>query len=212
MMTSKRVFYVLVGVFVLLFGLLIAAAAGGNMLLEKQSAKLTSLKAENETIELQQNALIQAKKDIEKYADIDKISRSVVPQDKDQAKTVREIVQIASDNGVPIKSVTFPASTLGNAAPAPATPAAGEGDAATPKPAPTPPASQLKPVTGIPGVFTLEIQVSSAGAVSYPSFLGFLEDLEKNRRTAHVQVVNITPKNNGTRLEFTLTLNAYVKP
>ena len=203
----------MVGVSVLLFGLLVAAAVGGNMLLQNQSKKLTDLKVENESMELQQNALIQAKKDVEKYKNLEEITRRVVPQDKDQARTVREIVTLADQSGVPIKSVTFPASTLGAAAPTTTSPPAGEGGdaAATAKPK-APPASQLKAVEGIPGVYTLEIQVSSSGQVSYTSFLRFLEALETNRRTAHVFNIALNPDRSGRFLDFNLTLNAYVKP
>lgn len=205
-MTAKKYFYVMVAALVLL-GLLIAGGAvGGNMLLEKQSRKLSDLKVENETLEQQQTALIQAKADVERYAEIEKIAKSVVPQDKDQAKTVREILQIAAASGVPIKSVSFPVSTLGNAPQAGAT----QQGATTATKQPTP--SQLKPVEGIAGVYTLEIQIESNGRVSYQSLLRFLEGLEKNRRTAHVSGINLSPFDNGNRLEFDITLNAYVKP
>jgi hypothetical protein len=200
-MTSKRYFYLQVGIFVLLVALIIAGTVGGNNILQNQSRKLSALKLESATIEMQQNALIQAKKDIERYNDLDKISRSVVPQDKDQAKTVREIVQIANQNNIPIKSISFETSNLGNAQAGASTAAPGQ-----------PSVSQVKPVNGIPGVFTLPIQVESAGSVGYQDFLRFLESLETNRRTAHVDAINLEPSDNGSNLNFNLTLNAYVKP
>lgn len=196
----------MLGTLGLLIALITSGTVGGNILLEKQSKKLSTLKLENESIETQQNALAQAKKDVERYTELDKIAKSVVPQDKDQAKTVREIVQIAGANNIPVKSVTFQASTLGNAAVAAPQ---GQDDPATKA---KPSVSQLKPVEGIPGVYTLEIQVASAGKVSYQNFLKFLESLEKNRRTAHVNGINLKPSSNGTQLDFNLTLNAYVKP
>ena len=199
-MSSRKYFYVLSGILVLFICLIIAGTVGGNMLLQKQSKKLSTLKVENESLEMQQNALIQAKSDVEKYSELDKITRSVVPQDKDQAKTVREIVQIAEQNYVPIKSVSFQTSNLGDSA-----------GGAVPG-APKTSVSQVKPVEGIAGVFTLEIQVSSDGKVSYQNFLKFLEGLEKNRRTAHVTGINLDPNDNGATLEFSLILNAYVKP
>ena len=212
-MTSKRYFYVLSGCFGLVFCLLIACAVGGNMLLEKQAKKLSDLKVENQLVEKQQTALIQAKKDVEKFDEIDKITKSVVPQDKDQAKTVREIVAIANQYNVPIKSVTFQNSTLGTAAPATTNTSAANADTATPTKATQPVVSQAKPVDGIPGVYTLEVQVASSGSVNYQDFLRFLESLEKNRRTAHVVGVNINPSDDGRLIEdFTLTLNAYLKP
>ena len=201
-MTSRRYFYLLCGILVVFVGLIIGGAVGGNMLLQKQSKKLSALKVENESLELQQNALIQAKVDVEKYSELDKITKSVVPQDKDQAKTVREIVTIAQQNSIPIKSVSFQSSNLGDAT------VPGAAAPGTPKTS----VSQVKPVEGIPGVFTLEIQVGSDGKVSYQDFLKFLEGLEKNRRTAHVTSISLNPSDNGTKLQFNLTLNAYVKP
>jgi Tfp pilus assembly protein PilO len=208
-MTAKRYFYMLTGILVLLIGLIIGGTVGGNMLLQKQSKKLTALKVDTKTVELQQTALIQAKKDVEKYSELEKIAKSVVPQDKDQAKTVREIVQIASANGIPIKSVTFQSSNLGDAAAAAAKTT--ESSTTAPKAA-NPGVSQVKPVDGIPGVYTLEIQVASAGEVSYQNFLKFLESMEKNRRTAHVSAISLDPSDDGKRLNFNLTVNAYVKP
>lgn len=207
-MTSKRYFYLQLAIFVLVIGLIIGCTVGGNKLLQEKSQKLSALKVESATIEQQQQALVQAKKDIEKYNDIDKIAKSVVPQDKDQAKTVREIVTIAAQNRIPIKSISFEASKLGEA---PVKAPAREDGTAAPKPV-VPSVSQVKPVPNIPGVYTLPIQVESAGQVTYPDFLRFLESLEKNRRTAHVGTITINPDDNGRTLDFSLTLNAYVKP
>lgn len=212
--SAKKYFYIQTGLLVLLLILIIAATVGGNFLLQKQSKRLYDAKAERKAIESQETALVQAKKDVERYQDLNKIAKSVVPQDKDQAKTVREIVKIAQDNGVPIKSVTFANSTLGDAAPkaAPNTNSSESGQAATPKPTAQPSVSQVKPVEGIPGVYTLEIQVASNGEVSYQNFLKFLEALEKNRRTAHVSAISLDPSDDGKRLNFNLTLNSYLKP
>lgn len=199
-MNSRKYFYALSAILLLLVGLVIAATAGGNSILEKKSKKLYDLKVQNETIEMQQSALVQAKADAEKYSELNKITRAIVPQDKDQAKTIREIVAIAGQNSIPIKSVSFESSNLGDTA--------GPSSAATPKT----PVSQVKAVEGIPGVYTLEIQVESSGKVSYQSFLKFLDGLEKNRRTAHVTGITLNPANGGRDLDFKLTLSAYVKP
>lgn len=203
-MTSKKYFYGLLGIFILLIALIIGGAVQGNMLLKKQSQKLTDLKVENAAVDMQQTALLQAKKDVEKYSSLENTLKSVVPQDKDQAKTVREIVQIAAQNNIPINSVTFENSTLGDPK------AATGGGAATTQPKTT--LSQVKPVEGINGLYVLPIQIESKGKVSYPDFLKFLEALEKNRRTSHVDSINIKPEKTGKLLDFSLTINAYVKP
>lgn len=208
-MTSKKYFYIQLALFVLAIILIVAGTVAGNSALQDKSKKLSELKVESATIELQQSALIQAKKDIEKYDELDKIARSVVPQDKDQAKTVREIVALALQNNIPIKSISFETSKLGEAA-AKRSASSAEGSSSTK--AAEPGVSQVIPVTGISGVFMLPIQVESAGAVKYQDFLSFLESLEKNRRTAHVSAINLEPSDNGETLNFDLTLNAYVKP
>jgi hypothetical protein len=202
-MSAKRYFYVMTGLLALLFLFIIGGAVGGNMLLKKQSEKLTNLKVENKAVEMQQTALVQAKRDVEKYSSLEEITKSVVPQDKDQARTVREIVQIAADNNIPIKSITFESSTLGQGA----TPGAQPGAAKLPGGL-----SQVKPVQGITGVFSLPISVDSAQQVSYQDFLSFLEDLEQNRRTAHVESINVSPQPGGRSLNFSIKINAYVKP
>ena len=210
-MSPKKYFYVLTGGFILTVLLIIGGAVGGNSILQKQSKRLSDLKVENAAIEMQQTALLQAKKDVEKYSELESIVKSVVPQDKDQAKTVREIVQIAANNNIPVKSITFESSTLGTIAPKAATPSADADKSAAPKPA-QPTVSQVKPVEGIPGVFTLPVKVESAGKVSYQDFLKFMESLEKNRRTAHVDAISLEPSENGKNVTFNITLNAYVKP
>lgn len=136
-----------------------------------------------------------------------------MPQDKDQAKTVREINAIALESGVRLQQISFSASNLGEAAPK--TPATTEGEA-TPKSATAtqPSISQVKPVQGIKDVFGLEINVSSGDAnpVSYYRFIQFLERLESNRRTAHVSNINVVPTENRDEVTFSLVLTAYLKP
>ena len=114
-MTSRRVFFVMLGVLGLSFVLLIGGVVAGDVLLKKQSTKLLSLKEDNQVLDEQQKAVLQAKKDIEKYADLEKIAKAIVPQDKDQAKSVREIVSLAEANGVKVVNISFPNSTLGTA-------------------------------------------------------------------------------------------------
>lgn len=202
-MTNKKYFYVLLGALIIIIALILGIAFQGNAILEKKSHQLTEIKTEIGAVELQQAALLQAKKDIERYTKLEETLKSIVPQDKDQAKTVREIVQIANNNNIPINSVSFENSTLGT----PQTKASGA------KPTtPTTDISQVKPVEGIAGVYTLPIKIESSKEVNYPDFLKFLEALEKNRRTAHVDSIAVTPDKQGKTLNFNLTLNAYVKP
>lgn len=208
-MTPKRLFYIMCGLLALLIILTIGGTVFGNSLIQKKSHKLTELKAQNKAVEEQQVSLIQAKKDVEKYSQLNAITKAIVPQDKDQAKTVREINTIANQNGISLKEVNFTTSTLGQAVPKPAESSAAT--STTPTPA-APSITQVKAVDGIKGVYSLEITISPSEPISYNNFLAFLEALEKNRRTAHVSKISINPSKDGKTLTFTLTLNAYVKP
>ena len=61
-MKPKRFYFVMIGLASLLGLLVIALAIGGNLLFNKQAAKLNELKIESRVVEEQQLALNQAKK------------------------------------------------------------------------------------------------------------------------------------------------------
>lgn len=206
-MTPKRFYYVMVAVSVLIFLALIGSVFAGNYLLKQQSEKLKQAKAESQAIDSQKVSLAQAKNDLEQYAELNDVAKSIVPQDKDQAKTVREINNIASQSDIKLSQISFQSSTLGQAAPKTATPT-------SPSTAPKlPPITQVQPVPGINGVFSLEITIaSSEDPIPYYKFLEFLERLENNRRTAHVTSISISPVAAGADVTFSLKLNAYLKP
>jgi hypothetical protein len=207
-MNSKRLNWLLMGIVALLILGLLGGAYGVNSLLVKHANSLTSLKAKNQALEQEKLALAKAKQDIKKYSELEKITKTVVPEDKSQAEAVREIVNIASDNSIVLGSITFPASTLGTGV---------GGKATTPAPVNSKTAglSQLTPVKNIPGVYQLQIVVNSDPdhPVPYNRFIAFLDDLEHNRRTAQVSSITLQPDpNNRTNLSFNLTLNEYIKP
>lgn len=217
-MTSKRFFFVMLGVIVLLTGLGTAGTVYGNVFLQRQTQEIISLKVESLALEEQQRSLIQAKKDVEKYAELESISKSIVPQEKDQARTVREIIRLADQSGVKISTITFPASSLGQAPAkpaAPTTPAEGGTPAPVQPKAATTTTTQVKPVDGIPGVFQMEInvQADSSQPVGYGNLLSFLSRLERNRRTSHVTNLTVTPSTeNRNQVTFSLVINIYIKP
>lgn len=216
-MTSKRLFYGLSASLVILAIATVTGTLFGAKFLEQRTRGIVDMKLEKAALDDQQVSLIQAKQDIEKYQELEQIAKSIVPQEKDQARTVREIIKLADESNVPIGNISFPASTLGQAparAPAPAPPPAGE-SAAAPKPAPSVQTSQVIPVEGIPGLFQLEINVQSVGAapVLYNDMLNFLSKLQKNRRTSHITNLSVTPsKQDRNTVTFTLVINAYIKP
>lgn len=218
-MTSKRLHTVLLAGLALLFLGLIGGTYATNKLLTSQADKLTALKAKSMALDQEQLSLSRAKKDIRKYDSLDKIAQAVVPQDKNQAEAVREIVNIAAANDVSLASISFPASTLGNLPGGTAAPSAS--GSATAGPAPSAGSSkagslsQLTPLKNIPGVYQLPITIKgdTNNPVQYEKFINFLSDLEHNRRTAQVETITLQPTiGNRDYVTFELTLSEYIKP
>ncbi len=115
-MNSKRLHTAFLAVLALLFIAMLGGTYGANKLLGAQADKLKAQKAKSQALDQEQLIINKAKQDIKKYSGLNKIAKAVVPQDKNQAEAVREIVNIAAANGVTLASVTFPASTLGQSA------------------------------------------------------------------------------------------------
>jgi cell division protein FtsB len=223
-MTSKRLYFVLMGVSLLLVLGIIGGAYGTNSLLSTQSQKLVAQKAKLASLQQEQIELTKSKKDIATYTDLYNISKAIVPQSKDQTQTVRQIVELASNTGVTLQSITFPASDLGGSAlsttgtttvPAPA--------AGSPvSPATNPALSQLVAVPDIPGVYDLELTVTSSTdtghLATFSQMINFLAALEQNRLTALVSKITIQPATNSDGstesglYSFVLTLDVYIKP
>jgi hypothetical protein len=193
-MSSKQLYYVLIGGVTLSLAILFGGLYSATALLQKQSKELVAAKTRTVVLDQKQTQLTKAKADIAKYQELGTIAKNIVPQDKDQAQTVREIVTIANNTGIKLGAITFPASTLGGT----------KGGM-----------SQLQPVKDISGVYSLDITVQSdtAAPVSYTKFISFLDALEHNRRTALVKGVSIQPDaGNASSLSFTLNISEYVKP
>lgn len=225
LLNPQRMFYIMIGTVVITSGLAGGSVILGSSFLQKQSSKLVSLKLQYRVPEENRTALKRAKSDIEKYSELGKTAKAVVPQEKDQARTVREIVNYANQtvdpvtkNNIHILSISFPGSNLGQAAVI--IPKAPSTDSKTPEPTTpkvvTPPVSQVLAVEGIQGVYILPITVESdpATPLTFNQVVSFLGKLEQNRRTAQVSQISITPqKTTGlSGLSFTLTINVYIKP
>lgn len=214
-MNAKRTYFLLLGILTLSIVGLFGGAYEVNGLLSTQATKLADLKSQEQTLQQQQVGLKKAKNDIATYGELSQLTKQIVPQDKDQAQTVREIVNIAATAGVRITTIAFPQSTLG----ATATPSAGAATSQTTTPSAAisskSPLSQLVTVPNIPGVYLLQITVANDPdtLVTYPQLYNFLSGLENNRRTAQVSNIVISPDaTNRGFLEFSLTLNEYIKP
>ena len=212
-MNSKRVYFVMLAAIGLLFLGLLAGTYGINLLLQKDATTLTSTKAQYATLSAQQQGLAAAKKQVAKYADLEKIAQTIVPQDKDQAAAVREIANLATESGIKqLSSISFHASTLGTP-----TSVAPTGSTTTPAPVSSNSSglTQLTPVIGLPGVYQLPITITQTADnhVTYAQFYDFLTRLEQNRRTAQVSAVTLQPDPiNPGNVAFTLILNEFIKP
>lgn len=205
-----------------MIGLGIGSLYYSNNLLLKKTQGITSIKIESLTLDEQQRSLVQAKKDIEKFSELEKITKTIVPQEKDQAKTVRELVKISEESGITIASISFPSSTLGQA-PKKAEPAQNEDtkksatdDQSKQAPtATTPQTTQVKAVEGITGVYQMEISLQSdtSDPIPYRNLVKFLSKLEQNRRTSQVSSITVTPNVDDRDLvTFNVLLNVYLKP
>jgi hypothetical protein len=202
--TSKRLYLVLLSVIGLLVITLIAGAYNINKLLGSQATKLTAAKATSLALQEEQESLVKAKQEIKSYTNLQQITEAVVPEDKNTAEAVLEIVNIATANGISLASITLPTSTLGGTT---ATAAASSSASNA--------LSQLTPVADIPGVYELSITVTNdpTKPVQYNQFIAFLSSLEYNRRTAQVGTISLTPDTkNGSLLDFSLGINEYIKP
>jgi len=210
-MNPKKAYRYILAVFVL-------GIAGSGWLVQyastwltESSVELTSLRSEVQQLEQKRISLEDAKLtlNVERKA-IDTLSK-VIPTDKDQARIVKEIYQIAAQSGLSIDSVGFPASTLGNqTAPATtvtATPATTGSDkpansadaAATPVPTPPKSISQATPVKDIPGVQSIDLTIGTINSVTLPPATGvrynemiaFMKLIERNQRTIQIRSLGI---------------------
>ncbi len=204
-MRTKQLYYVLIGLLLTALGGFAAVGYGANALMSGQAAKLSDLRADSKALDDQQTALVKDKQDIKDYSELNTIAKAIVPQDKDQAAAVLQIVKIAADSGIPkISSITFPSSNLGVAAGATLKTNTKSADL-----------TQLTPVKNISGVYQLQITVtqSSSDKVSYNQFITFLTKLEQNRRTAQVSSIQVEPDSaQPNMVSFTLVINEFIKP
>lgn len=209
-MNSKRVYFLILGLIALLLVGLIGGTLGVNKLLQTRSDKLKSLRLTSQVLSGQQTGLVRAKKDVQTYAGLEQIAKTVVPQDKDQAEAVREIVNLANQSGIPeLSSLTFPASNLGGTATGTSTTTVPKVNNAKNG------LTQLTPVVGMSGVYQLQITITQGqdNPVTYNQFLTFLDKLEQNRRTAQVSSITLQPDSKNTNMvAFSLIINEFIKP
>lgn len=217
-MNARRLRLILSIVLVLLSLAFLAILVTGLSLLGSKSQKMTELKLQSRTADEQLSSLERSKKEIDQYSYFKEVAKTVIPDDKDQAQALLEISQIANESGISLQSVSFPASSLGSRATVGSSTGGTSGTNAAPSLI-----SQAKPVTGINGLYSIELtvtpetgtQVSPDKLVTYPKMLDFLDRIERNRRTAQITQVNIQPVGGAgpnQLISFNLTLNIFIKP
>lgn len=201
-MNSRHLYFGMVGCLVVLATALVFGAHLTASLLKERSQNLIHQKLQVAVLNNQQQGLAKAKQEVKKYASLESAAKTIVPQDKDQAEAVREIVKIADETGLTLSTINFPSSTLGQT---------GATTSTSSKAA----LSQLTPVKGLSGIYNMPITITqdATSPVSYNQFINFLKQLEQNRRTAQVTTVSLTPNtDNASLLSFSLTINEYIKP
>ena len=215
MINSKVTYYAMIAVVAVLVLGLFGTTYLASGQLKKQSDKLVEYKSQDEVLTQEQLGLVKAKKDVALYSPLEKIAKTIVPQDKDQATAVREIVNIAAASGIRPTAINFPVSTLGSTTAVSSSGTVSGATSTTPLSSTKPSLSQLTPVKGISGVYNLQIviQNDATSAVPYSKFIDFLSRLEQNRRTAQVTGIVLQPSTlDHSLVSFTLTLDEFIKP
>ena len=209
-MNSKNLRWLLLGLLGLSVVLFFAVSYLGLMVLGSESKHMVDLKVQSQTAESQLSDLQQAKKDVEQYSYFKQVASTVIPNDKDQAETILEINQIAEAAGIQLQSITFPASNLGISSSQDATSSSSTSSAI----------SQAKPVSGIAGLYSLQLTITpdtsntvpASKQVTYAKMIDFLNRIENNRHTAQITNFNILPASNNQSLSFNLTINIFIRP
>lgn len=202
-MNAKKVYISLIVIIVILVIATAGVFYGANIMLKKSSTKLSQLKIENAVLEQNEKVYQKAKNDLLKYEDLKNAVDEALPKEKDQAKALKELIQIASTTGVKIEKIEFTDSTLGDKAKA-----TGSNPSAA-----TSAVTQAKPITGISGVQGIEMKITLAGpndktSINYNSFINFLDLVSNNRRSMQISNLNIQPN----LKKADLTINIFVKP
>lgn len=191
-MNAKQLYFSLIGLCIVLVAGIAGSVYLGLNMLDEQSDQLKQAEIEREVIEIQELSLLRAFNEIEEFSELEAVARRIIPQEKDQARTVREIISIAQQSGANISSFSFPSSDLGDDADI---------------------ISQARPVAGMPGLFELEITIQDTNGTGFNQFIAFLEGLEQNRRTSQVKSVIIDPDPDIRDLvEFSINLSVYIRP
>lgn len=209
-------FFVLIGGLAVSVGLVGGAMYIGYSSMQASSNSLVNAKLDTMLAEEKEKTFIKAKKDLEKYKGLSETLQKILPKDKDQARAVRELYKISDEAGVSIVSITFPSSTLGAKAAAAPTAPAGTDKTATTSTAAQKAVSQAAPVSGLPGVQGIDLELSVEGQndsfTQFSRMVTFLQKVEQNRRSMQIKKITVTPDDTTRNVKFELTVTIFVKP
>ena len=214
-MTTKKAHFGLLGLLVLVIVAIGLAMYFSRVFLKSNSDSLVNAKLELYKIDETEYIYRKNQAILQENQETADILASVLPQEKDQAKAVREITQIASDNGLSVKAIRFPGSDLviTNKPVAAQT----QGSTTTPQATPSGPTiSQAKPVNGLNNVLGIAVEVEltsarSGAQISTDQVLSFLQQIENNRRNIRVTSINFgSSVDEGKTLKIDTLL--FIKP
>jgi hypothetical protein len=218
-MTAKRLRLALLGLLGLGILLFLIIASAGLSKLSAKSKDMVGLKQQSQLLDAQLDSLSGAKKQIQQYGYFKEVAKTVIPADKDQAKAILDISQFAAQTGFLIGGITFPTSTLAGQSTTSVPSTTTNAATATPSQI----ISQAKPVSGIPGLYSIDLtitpqtgcEIPSPLQITYPKMINFMRKIEQNRRTAQITQVIISPVINPQcqeQFNFTLTIAIFIKP
>jgi len=220
---SKKLRLVLLGSLALSVIGFISVLILGLGVLGNKSKQMVDLKVQSQTADAQLANLFSAKKQVEQYSYFKDVAKTVIPNDKDQATSVVEINKMAEASGILLQSITFPASSLGLTTSTTSATGKTTQDATSSSASKTA-LSQAKPVTGIPGLYSLELTITPRSGhdipagkqVTFDKMINFLGRIEDNRHTAQITDLVITSpidsSTSNTGFTFVLTINIFIKP
>ncbi|MEM6997955.1 MAG: hypothetical protein AAF413_03535 [Patescibacteria group bacterium] len=189
-MNPKKLFYSLSGGMVLIILGIGYGVYWANGQLRTSSTEISTKRTDLEILDAKVDNAQVLNNQLEDLRETQELVREVLPGSKSQENIVGELIAIASNRGVSLDEIAFSNG--------PSAPGAPEGSTA---------------VKGINGVFSLTVNTSIE--TDYENILGFLEDLENNKRRFEVIDISITPPAEDTNTNLfgaQLTIVTYLKP
>lgn len=192
-MSSKRFFFVMIGVFLISIAVGVAGFIWTNNLLKEKAKTVSLAMAERDVLQYKIDLL---RKSTSSLKDVDKLTTlvdAVLPKEKKQEDLIGDIIYTASSEaGISnnkISNITFTTTQ---------TPDNLSGTTA------------LKTVQGVFS-YPFSIQI---GKIPYSSLLNFLGEIEKNKRIIQVENISITPnKTDASQIDsVSLSLKTFVRP